>query len=490
MGICLREVNHDLNFAIKGKNAIVVNDLDPTLESDREKLESRIITKYDTQTFSIIPQCNCGYYKNEFKVNEICPICGTPVKSHTDRPIEPEVWIRVPDGVEYFISPSALIKITNAFITKRFDPIRFMLDRGYSVSNMRINPLFQSLSKSGIERGPNSFYHNFDAIIERLSISDVYKGSIQYRIQSFLLWLNSIKDRNLIFCKHLPIPNKISSVIEKTAVGNYAFDKSFSNYMEAVNTIKSLKTQIEVPSLRVRENKAVKAMYQLKSHYEYVFRNDLSLKHGWFRKHIFGCRTPFSARCVITSITEPHDYDELHLPYAASLVLLEPSIKNVLLKQGSTAIDIDRRLNRAKSTFDRGLYDIMNKLIEYSPYTTMLSSKPGLPCDFQRNPSLKRGSAQFLLITKIKDNLLDNSIGISVLILKSPNADFDGDQMNLTLLTDRYQVASFSNLAPHNYFLDLSRYYCVSNVVKLPKQALAMFNRLALEERINYNNAA
>lgn len=423
MGICLREVSHDLNFAIKGRNALIVNDIDPSSEADRQKLESLIITKYSTQTFSIIPQCNCGFYKNQFKVNQLCPICGTPVKSHTDRPIEPEVWIRVPEGVEYFISPAALTKITNAFITKRFDPIRYMLDRSYKVNNMKINPLFQRLENSGIERGLNSFYHNFDAIVSLLSTSDVYKGSIQYRIQSFMMWLNHITDRSLIFCKYLPIPNKISSVIEKTAVGNYAFDKSFSNYVDAVNTIKSLRTQIEAPSLRVRENKSVKALYQLKTHYEYVFRNDLSLKHGWFRKHVFGTRMMFSARCVITSITEPHDYDELHIPYATALVLLEVHIKNILLKQGYSPNEIDRRLNRAKSTFDTGLLEIMNGFIRMSPYKTMLNNKPGLPCIFQRNPSLKRGSAQYLIITKIKDNLLDNSIGLSVLILAGPNAD-------------------------------------------------------------------
>lgn len=62
--------------------------------------------------------------------------------------------------------------------------------------------------------------------------------------------------------------------------------------------------------------------------------------------------------------------------------------------------------------------------------------------------------------------------------------------MNLTMLNDRYQVASFSNLSPHYYFLDSSKCYSVANTVKVPKQALAMFNRLALEERMKYSNEA
>ena len=59
----------------------------------------------------------------------------------------------------------------------------------------------------------------------------------------------------------------------------------------------------------------------------------------------------------------------------------------------------------------------MKELIAESPYK-------GLPCCFNRNPTLLRGSIQQLYITKIKsDDINDNTISLSVMILASYNAE-------------------------------------------------------------------
>ena len=59
----------------------------------------------------------------------------------------------------------------------------------------------------------------------------------------------------------------------------------------------------------------------------------------------------------------------------------------------------------------------MKELIAESPYK-------GLPCCFNRNPTLLRGSIQQLYITKIKsDDINDNTISLSVMILSAYNAE-------------------------------------------------------------------
>lgn len=46
----------------------------------------------------------------------------------------------------------------------------------------------------------------------------------------------------------------------------------------------------------------------------------------------------------------------------------------------------------------------------------------GIVCGFVRNPSLDRSSNQCLEITKVKRDPQDNTIGLSVMILKGYNA--------------------------------------------------------------------
>ena len=41
--------------------------------------------------------------------------------------------------------------------------------------------------------------------------------------------------------------------------------------------------------------------------------------------------------------------------------------------------------------------------------------------------TLHHGAVQLLFVTEIKNDLRDDTIGFSQLILKSPNADYDGD---------------------------------------------------------------
>ena len=49
-------------------------------------------------------------------------------------------------------------------------------------------------------------------------------------------------------------------------------------------------------------------------------------------------------------------------------------------------------------------------------------------------PSLMRGSAQLTWITKVKPDPDDPTVGISILIVKSLNADFDGKRFAITKL--------------------------------------------------------
>ena len=112
-----------------------------------------------------------------------------------------------------------------------------------------------------------------------------------------------------------------------------------------------------------------------------------------------------------------HECDEIHLPWSSAVNLLRPHIRGRLMrKYGMSLGQAATRHRRALSCHDALIETIMNDLIAECPYK-------GLPCLFNRNPSIRTGSTQLLFITKIKQDVDDKTIEFSVLVATGPNAD-------------------------------------------------------------------
>lgn len=82
-------------------------------------------------------------------------------------------------------------------------------------------------------------------------------------------------------------------------------------------------------------------------------------------------------------------------------------------------------------------------------------------------PSLLQGSAQLLYITDFKINQEDKTIAISQQIIKSCNGDYDGDELNFTLLLDVFMEEQFKTLAPFYNIPDTSAPYSISGNLTL-----------------------
>ncbi len=113
------------------------------------------------------------------------------------------------------------------------------------------------------------------------------------------------------------------------------------------------------------------------------------------------------------------------------------------------------------------------ELIDYL-FDKLLRANPsgeGYPCCLQRNPSLRRGSNQQLLIPPggIKKDLNDYTISLSPLILVQYNADHDGDQLNGYLAIDSRIASIIGRLAPHTGLMDLNRANEISDTIDMPK---------------------
>jgi hypothetical protein len=92
-------------------------------------------------------------------------------------------------------------------------------------------------------------------------------------------------------------------------------------------------------------------------------------------------------------------------------------------------------------------------------------------------PSLLQGSAEALYISEFKKDPSDKTTAISVKVIKAPNGDFDGDELNFTPLLDVYIADQASTLAPHFNVPGRSKPYEISGNLTLLAPATAVVSR-------------
>lgn len=134
---------------------------------------------------------------------------------------------------------------------------------------------------------------------------------------------------------------------------------------------------------------------------------------------MLGSRTNFSGRAVITSITRPHNYNEIELPWGMGLAMFREHLLNKLGKLGMTKRAAIALIYAHIEKFDQRLHDLLTEII-------VEHKERKIPLLLNRNPSLLQGSILSLFIPTIKKSPRDRTIGLSILVCRSLGADFDG----------------------------------------------------------------
>lgn len=463
MGIHLNLVDHDELFEQTHVQPILVNDFDLSSSDQLDKLNNLIYTSYDDDSLEVVPSCDCGDIKGEYNVGVRCPTCGTECLSVTERPLESVLWIAAPKGVDALINPEVWIILKDAFKISDISVLDWLTNPRYRVPIEKEPPAIARLKEMNVERGLNNFYRNFDSIIDLLINGKIIKKGNMEQRQQLLEFIRL--NRKAIFSKHLPIPSKVAFIKEDTAMGNYA-DPAMLPAIDAIRTISSIENSVKPLGETSKQVRTVDVINQLSEYYKNFFSKTISPKAGWFRKHIYGSRIHFSARAVIASISKPHTYDELHLPWSLAVMFLKVHLTSKLLKRGFTPNEAIRHIYEHTLKYDILLDEIFQELISEGP-------EGRLQVALQRNPSLTRGSMQSLGVSKIKTNPNDNTISLSVLVLAAYNADFDGDALNLMLIHDYKTYTRMQRLAPHLYALDLNKPRQLSGFMALPAPVVA-----------------
>jgi hypothetical protein len=451
-------INFDDKFHRLSEIPIIINDLVNNTEEDKEEIKNLISTRYSSDMISLIPSCRCGATTGEFSMmtDMTCTLCYTSVKSSFDEDIDSTIWFRKPKGVERIINPIIWIMLKQRFSKSGFNVIQWICDNSYR-SNVKQPFVINRIISLGIKRGYNNFVTNFDAILLTLFEMKEFnlpKGKVDY-LRTLLE-----ENKDCLFSDYIPLPNKSLLIIENTVVGVYV-DPIVIDALDAIQMLVSIDVSFHDQNSRVKENRTVKAISKLSAFYESFYKNSLAVKPGQFRKHIYGTRTNFSFRAVISSITDVHEYDELYIPWGVGLTAFRPHLVNKLMKLGMSVNSAVGMLLGHVTVYHPLLASLLQELID--------ESNGGIDAIIQRNPSLMQGSAQKVRITKFKDDPFDFCISLGILIIHSCNADFDGDCMNVSLALDEKMSNYLHSLKPEFNIFQLDVPDKISKNIALPK---------------------
>lgn len=416
-----------------------INDLQVTTEGEAASLKDRLITTYQSDTIDDISGYN--------------PLFDS---------IRSDLWMRPPPGVDVMMPPNIKIMLGKAMMCKRGDGLRWCCDPYYKLPP-KYEPSggLKKLIDANVPRGLNYFYRNFDDIMELFFSIKAKKGS-KAKQPEILQLIDKFRD--CIFSDVLPWYSKHAFILEKNEVGTSADTSVMTMAVDAAATLTSIPMDIVSPSLKRMESKAYKVMDCMAAAAEAFTKKQLNAKEGMFRKSSYGSLTSYNARTVITSNQlRNHNYETLRIPWGVGMVLFAQHIAGVLIREHDYSVmDIFNIRALYAKQFDAFLYRIMMEHLESY-------EEGGAPSVFQRNPTLERLAHQYFIITEVKDDPEINTTDISNLTIKGPNADFDGDEMNLLLLVDQKMSKAFKRLSPHYGAMDLKEPLTFSSNLAIPK---------------------
>lgn len=373
-------------------NTIVFNELvmDRTPEEVIDILCDISSDKYDS-----VATCECGALVGNYYENNKCRQCGTFCKSTLYGEIRNDSWLEIPSSIKGVLNPQVFRVLSKWFGNFNRSPLL------NQVLNMQLpqEPITNTPFFTGM--GFNWFYDNFDAIINYYLTSHPSESG-RNAAPAIKLFLE--RTGKAIWCKKLPILSKIIQPISRVSKTVRYADSDIKNLIKAIFTLRSV--LLSEKMMKFSADHVDRHFYRVYgeflSYTENILKDKLPKKPSILRKHVFGARSHCSCRSVAIPITEPHDSDEIYLPWKLGISVYFYHILAVLTeKRNIPVLKAYDRIKTAMNIYDHEIDLIMQRLIKDCPYK-------GLPILMNRNPSLRIASIQLLFVTKIKPALTKN----------------------------------------------------------------------------------
>lgn len=480
-GVSLRFSNYQATWDKLNPKPVVINKVVNEYPATKagDMINDLIRIHYASDQLDTLPKCECGLTTGAFN-NVVCKYCGTEVRRAIDRPTVSQIWITAPAGVPALINPTFWSLFTSEMSSSKVDLLTWLTDPTYVPLNPNdeaTKAIVGYLEDNNVPRGYAEFYYNFDKIMDIVvqplpilkhrtgknagrNIRDIAVSKMRRIIAKY---------RDCIFSTHVPFPSRAVFPSEQLGFTTQV-DPAMPLAFDAVKTICAIETSAMRMSPR-RVNSLVVKFTKLYKDYHVEFRkNTCGGKTGIARRQLGSTRSQWTARAVIAPLACAHQYDEVHMPWSVSVGLLRVDIASVLLNEYKMSPKkIYKYIDNATLRYDSLIHEVINKLIAQCP-------EGGIPLSILRNPTLARGSNQYFRMTKVITNVEVRAMLLSVLVIKAPNADFDGDQMQIKLLRDNKERKLFRRLMSHLGIIDTSRPRRVKGIITHHPEVIAMAN--------------
>lgn len=382
MGVSLQCVDHDEVFNNLPYEPVMVSALDTSTPDKLDEFKRHIYSHYsNSDTIEESAACVCRAITDVQLIGTVCPDCNTPVVGSNERPIVPSMWIEAPEGVTSLISPHLWIILDQNTNTKEFNFLQYLTNTKYKLNYDRLSSKetkrkVDRLLERNFERGLNAFIENFEDIIAFFFQANIISKN-KAELSAFIE-----HSKESMFPRVLPIPSKVCMVVESTTSGTY-IDKPILLAVDAALSMASLNTtKVRLKPIDV-QNITANAIATLSQFHQIYDKDRLARKVGLFRREVFSGSLYFTGRNVITSLSKPHSYDQIEIPWGMAMQLFKYHIMSKLYDRGYTP-------NRALAmVYENVLNDIPNPIIAeiIDELIAEANGGRGISCTLNRNSS-------------------------------------------------------------------------------------------------------
>lgn len=466
---------------------IYLNDYDFRIEEDRKRIVEALRTEYEGNTFDTVASCACKKYRSNSYIgsNIICDECGETPTRPLGEQIETKVWLKTPPRISGFLSPDIYEVFFSKLKTKspKINFTQWWMDETY-----RRDKRFRDINKDtpawkmgkrldafrealDIPYGYNGFIDNIDKIVDA-AITQDFMGILDLkeveRDQFSRFWL---KYRKYAVSQFLPLPNKITTVVESDQRDRYV-NKEKTDLDKIFFTIADMYHEMDHRSV---ENEILfgSNYFEMQPVMLKVMKEILFKKKGMFRYHAGAGKLPFTGRSIITGESGVCRSDTVVVPWVYGITCLGHHLTNWLYRKGYTPKQV-KKIMRESANYRHPLVEEFYDWIEKNRYAIATVG---------RNPSIQYLSSRTFFIVFNRD-VEDKSIRIPITTVKEFNADFDGDQMYLWFIPDMFgKINGYSNFG-HQQMLDPNKPFKTSRFATQTKNNLLNLNSLLLDEPI------
>lgn len=421
--------DYDYRYATSVATPIHLNDFDFNKEEDREAIVELLRTEYGDNNFETVASCSCKHYRSNIYIgmNITCERCGSEVTRPLTDKIETKVWLKTPPKVSGFLNPA----ITHVFFDKlntktpKVNLVEYWINPQFR-NEKRFrdmgNPAYRVAAKLdafrerlGIEFGYNQFIENIDDIIRsaiELDTSGVLDLSETNRVRYAEFWK---KYKKVAVSQVLPVPNKITSVVENDQRDRYV-SKEKTDLDKFFFTIADM---YDAYDPRSEENHEVmgKNYTKLRNVMYKIMESILFKKKGMFRYHAGAGKLPLTGRSIITGESGICRSDTIVVPWLYGITILDKHLTNWLYRRGYGPLQV-KEIIRSAANYRHPLVEEFYDWIEKNRYAIAIAG---------RNPSIQYLSARAFFVTFNRD-IEDKSLRIPITSVK----EFNADQKSLT----------------------------------------------------------